>query len=145
MTLPDDVHAHLLKQTGNVERDDPKAVLDALDHLGILRDTEFAVFYLTYQGPFISRRPVAELWDLLDYSGIVASLDYVRDRYEFPDHLLPLTSDEGEGMYLYDALSGAVHDYDLGMHARFMASEIDARWATFSAFLMWYFDDTAAG
>ncbi|WP_419686036.1 hypothetical protein ACN22W_02280 [Burkholderia theae] len=143
MTIPDDVHAHLSKQTGNVERDDPEAVLDALDRLRISRDTEFAAFYLAYQGPFISRRPIAELWDLLDYSGIVASLDYVRDRYEFPDHLLPLTSDESEGMYLYDALSGAVHDYDLSRHTRFMAGEIDARWVTFSAFLTWYFDDEA--
>ncbi|CAB3770809.1 MULTISPECIES: hypothetical protein [Burkholderia] len=145
MTITDNVYAHLAKQTGNVERDDPQAVLGALDRLGIARDTDFAVFYLAYQGPFTSPRPVAELWDLLDYSGIVESLDYVRDRYAFADHLLPLTSDESEGMYLYDTLSGAVHDYDLGTHASFMAGEIDARWATFSAFLAWYFDEAVEG
>lgn len=141
MTIPGDVQAYLSRRTGNVERDDPEAVPDALDRLGIARDTELAAFYPAYHGPFISPRLIAELWDLLDYSSIVASLDYVRDRYEFPDHLLPLTSDESEGMYLYDALAGAVHDYDLTTHARFVAGEIDPRWATFSAFLKWYFDD----
>ncbi|WP_244137041.1 hypothetical protein [Burkholderia pyrrocinia] len=143
MTVPDDVRIHLSKQSGNVERDDPQVVLNVLDRLGIDHDSEFAAFYLAYQGPFVSPRPVAELWDLLDYSGIVASLDYVRDRYGFPDHLLPLTSDESEGMYLYDVLSGAVHDYDLAAHSHFMVGEIDARWASFSAFLTWYFDDSA--
>ncbi|KWD53271.1 hypothetical protein WL67_28185 [Burkholderia ubonensis] len=144
MKTPANVYTYLSKATGDVRREDRHAALDALDRLGIAHDTGFAQFYLTYQGPFVGPRPVAELFDLTDYSGIAGALDYVRDRYGFPVHVVPLTSDESEGMFLYDTRDGAVYDYELRDHARFIAGETDARWATFTAFLGWYFDETAA-
>lgn len=72
---------------------------------------------------------------------ILDQADYVWDRYEIPGNFLPLTSDEGEGMYLYDVRTQAVHDYYLERHDQFVLGQVQPRWKSFHDFMAWYVDD----
>lgn len=142
--IPQKVKDYLAKESGDVLRQNKQGALDALTQLGIAPHSEFGDFYMEHQGPFISPRPVAELYDLIEYSGIVDAIDYVKDRYQLEAKLLPLTSDESEGMYLYDKESGTVSDFYLRDYKAFMTGQIPPRWKTFGEFLLWYFDENAA-
>ncbi|MFP3616836.1 hypothetical protein SB778_43095, partial [Paraburkholderia sp. SIMBA_050] len=66
--------------------------------------------------------------------------EYVRDRYGIPEQYLALTPDESEGMYLYGRNDGAVYDLDIYFLNYFLKGNIQARWATFNEFLIWYFE-----
>src|SRR5690606_3353643 len=112
--------------------------------LGVALDTEFAEFYLKYQGGFISPRPVSELMDIEgpEIPNIAAELGYVRDRYELPANYLPLTTDESEGMYLYDTNDGAVYDVDFDNLSDLLGNRLSPRWPGFNDFLAWYFTES---
>ncbi|MCW7550945.1 hypothetical protein OO184_24215 [Photorhabdus sp. APURE] len=84
----------------------------------------------------ISPKPIA---GLLDIDDIKEQLDYVKDRYDLPDEYIPLTSDESEGMYLFNKKNGSVYDFNLSEYSSFMKGKINARWKTFNDFLIWYF------
>ena len=144
--IPFMVEKYLRKATGDVLRYDPKSAEIALKVLGVAIDSEFAEFYLRYQGCFGSPRPVAELLDIEGPAipAIPDQTDYVHDRYDIPACYLALTSDESEGMYLYNIDDGSVYDLDIGKLQKFLDGKIPARWKTFNDFLTWYFDDEAA-
>ncbi|WBS02548.1 hypothetical protein OU994_30645 [Pseudoduganella sp. SL102] len=141
--IPVRVRAFLAKETGDVLRNDRPSALHMLRRLGVDASTEFGEFYLTYQGNFISPRAVAELLDIEgpQIPAIPDQTDYVRDRYRFPEKFLALTSDESEGMYLFDREDGTVHDFDLCEYDDFVKGRVPARWRSFNAFLSWYFDE----
>lgn len=104
--------------------------------------TEFSDFYLKYQGGFISPRSVAELLDIegpID-PNIPVQTAYAQDRYGLPQKYLALTSDESEGMYVYNKEDQAVYDMDFGNLKDLLDGGLPARWPTFNAFLSWYFD-----
>ncbi|MCW7764651.1 SMI1/KNR4 family protein [Photorhabdus luminescens] len=84
----------------------------------------------------ISPKPIA---GLLDIDDIKEQLDYVKDRYDLPDEYIPLTSDESEGMYLFNKKNGSVYDFNLSEYSSFMKGKINPRWKTFNDFLIWYF------
>lgn len=140
--IPSTVDQYLAGSTGDIARDDPKAAMKALQNLGVAPGTDFGQFYLKYQGSFISPRPVAELLDIEGPSipAIPDQTEYVRDRYGIPEQYLALTSDESEGMYLYGKNDGAVYDLDISVLNDFLKGKIQARWATFNDFLIWYFE-----
>jgi len=140
--IPSTVERYLAGSTGDIARSDPKTAMRALQDLGVASDTDFGQFYLKYQGSFISPRPVAELLDIEGPSipAIPDQTEYVRDRYGIPEQYLALTSDEGEGMYLYGKDDGAVYDLDISVLNDFIKGKIPARWATFNDFLIWYFE-----
>lgn len=85
--------------------------------------SSFGEFYLKYSGPFISKKPIPELYDLVDSTSILDSIAYVKDRYKFSDSFIALTSDELEGMYLYNKDNGSVYDFDLGQYEDFIAGK----------------------
>ncbi|WP_448168043.1 SMI1/KNR4 family protein [Burkholderia ambifaria] len=140
--IPATVDQYLAGSTGDIARGDPKTVIRALQDLGVAPGTDFGQFYLKYRGSFISPRPVAELLDIEGSSipTIPDQTEYVRDRYGIPEQYLALTSDEGEGMYLYSKNNGAVYDLDILVLNDFIKGRVQARWATFNDFLIWYFE-----
>lgn len=140
--IPSTVERYLAGSTGDIARSDPKTAMRALQDLGVASDTDFGQFYLKYQGSFISPRPVAELLDIEGPSipAIPDQTEYVRDRYGIPEQYLALTSDESEGMYLYDKGDGAVYDLDISVLNDFIKGNVSARWDTFNDFLIWYFE-----
>jgi len=69
--------------------------------------------------------------------------EYVWDRYELPVNFLPLSSDEGEGMYLYDMSTEEVHDYRLARHDQFVTGQEQPRWESFHGFMMWYLGEAS--
>lgn len=141
--IPTEVKNFLSKEGSAVLRQNKIDALRAMDQLGVDRGSDFWEFYENYQGPFISPRPAADLYDIIELSGIVDAVEYVRDRYHLEDRFLPLTSDESEGMYLYDTASGAVFDFYLRDYKEFVAGNIPPRWPNFNEFLRWYFDENA--
>ena len=144
--IPQKVKGYLAKETGDVLRQDKQGALNALTQLGVNPGSEFGEFYMEYQGSFISPLPVAELLDIEGPAipAIPDQTDYSRDRYQLPEKFLALTSDESEGMYLYNKEDQAVYDFDLGNYKEFMVGKIPPRWKTFGEFLLWYFDESAA-
>ncbi|WP_322088036.1 SMI1/KNR4 family protein [Burkholderia sp. BCC1999] len=118
--------------------------MSALQNLGVASDTDFGQFYLKYQGSFISPRPVAELLDIEGPAipAIPDQTDYIEGRYGVPKQYLALTSDESEGMYLYNKDDGAVYDLDIAVLDDFIKGKVPARWATFNEFLTWYFESS---
>jgi hypothetical protein len=140
--IPQKVKDYLAKDTGQVLRESKQSALKTLHQLGVQQPSEFCEFYLNYQGSFISPRPVAELLDIEGPAipAIPDQTEYARDRYQLSDVFLALTSDESEGMYLYNKEDQAVYDFDLADYKAFMKGQIPARWKSFNDFLSWYFD-----
>ncbi|MEN9866150.1 MAG: hypothetical protein RL748_1740 [Pseudomonadota bacterium] len=141
--IPIVVETYLAKDTGDIFRYDPQRAMSILRQLGVPASSEFGEFYHKYQGGFISPRPVAELLDIDGPAtpAIPDQTEYVRDRYQLPEKFLALTSDESEGMYLYNTDDQAVYDFDLGQYQDFLAGKVSARWKTFNEFLIWYFSN----
>jgi len=144
--IPERVRAFLARDAGDVLRYDRQSALQALRHLGVDPTTEFGEFYLEYQGSFISPRPIAELLDIEGPAipAIPDQTDYARDRYQLPEKFLALTSDESEGMYLYNKEDQAVYDFDLSQYQACMNDEVAASWTSFNNFLEWYFGGSCA-
>ncbi|WP_338767685.1 hypothetical protein [Massilia sp. METH4] len=116
--------------------------MSVLHTLGVDPGTEFGEFYLEYQGTFISPRSVAELLDIVgpEIPAVPDQTEYARDRYRLPEKYLALTSDESEGMYLYNIEDMAVYDFELGSYRLFMSGQATPDWSSFNDFLIWYFD-----
>lgn len=142
--IPIKVRAFLAKDTGQVLRNDHQSALQVLHHLAVDSASEFGEFYLAYQGSFISPRPVAELLDIEGPAipSVIDQTEYVIDRYHLSPSFLALTSDESEGMYLYNKEDKAVYDFDLGEYEEFISGKIAPRWKSFNDFLLWYFDES---
>jgi hypothetical protein len=142
--IPSKVEQYLTTVSGDVTRTDPKVAEKVLLNLGVAPSSELGEFYLKYQGSFISPRPVAELLDIEGPAipAIPDQTDYVRDRYHIPEQYLALTSDESEGMYLYNKDDQAVYDLDIGVLEDLVNGRLSARWQTFNDFLAWYFEVT---
>ncbi|MBN3729658.1 hypothetical protein [Burkholderia sp. Tr-20390] len=142
--IPSKVEQYLATVSGDVSRADPRSAGKVLLNLGVAPSSELGEFYLKYQGSFISPRPVAELLDIEGPAipAIPDQTDYVRDRYHVPDQYLALTSDESEGMYLYNKDDHAVYDLDIGVLDDLVNGRLSARWQTFNDFLTWYFETT---
>ncbi|MCA8318526.1 hypothetical protein QZN06_22440 [Burkholderia multivorans] len=119
--IPLKIEQCLSKVGGDIHRTDPRAAERELLGLGVVPASEFGEFYLKYQGSFISPRPVAELLDIEGPAipAIPDQTDYVRDRYQVPEQYLAITTDESEGMYLYNKEGQAVYDLDIGMLRNF--------------------------
>jgi len=119
-------------------RKNVEEVLKILDALNIGHTSEFAQYYKETYGLLISPKPIA---DLLDIGMIVDQASYVRERYELPPEFIPLTSDESEGMYIYNATSQKVYDFELAHYNDFIEGNIGPRWETFNEFLLWFVDE----
>lgn len=139
--IPAEVEAYLAGEIGDIFRENKRSAEEILRSLGVDLNTEFAEFYLKYQGGFGSPRPIAELIDIEgpQIPNMPREIEYVRDRYELPEQYLPLTTDESEGMYLYNKDDGAVYDMDFYNLPDLLAGKLKPRWPTFNEFLVWYF------
>ena len=139
--IPSHVQNYLEKGKGIIFRKNKDSAVKVLQSLGIDIADEFSEFYLKYQGGFISPNPLPELLDIEGPAipAIPDQTEYVQDRYDLPDKYLALTTDESEGMYLYDKENKAVYDFDLTTYDQFMQGNILPRWNSFNTFLSWYF------
>ena len=130
----------MAEDSGDYARRDRQAVERALAELGVEADTDFAQFYLRYQGPFIGRRSTPDLDELVGFgSSIMSTLDYFNERCELGRHFIPLVSDESEGTFLYDTRTGRVYDFNLAEYEQFKNGRVQPRWASFGEFLDWFF------
>jgi len=142
--IPKKLKDYFENYNGDIVRQNKQGGLHALNQLGVDPNSEFGEFYMEYQGSFIGPRPVAELLDIEGPAipAIPDQTEYSQDRYQLPEKFLALTSDESEGMYLYNKDDQAVYDFDLGEYKDFINGKIPARWESFNSFLAWYFDST---
>ncbi|MDT3530103.1 SMI1/KNR4 family protein [Stenotrophomonas pavanii] len=122
---------------------DRASAADVMRRLGVAPHCDMWIFYMAVNGalPAVSGR-----LELLRIVGpgipkIPDQAEYVWDRYELPADFLPLSSDEGEGMYLYDVRKEDVHDYCLARHDQLLSGETPARWKNFVDFIVWYIND----
>lgn len=138
--ISDAVRAYLADDSGDYTRRDRRAVERALAELALEAETDFAQFYLEYQGPFIGRRSTPDLDELVDFgSSIMSTLDYFNERYDLGRQFVPLVSDESEGSFLYDVRTGRVYDFRLAEYEQFKSGRVEPRWASFGEFLDWFF------
>jgi hypothetical protein len=141
MSVPNEVIEYMKRDLGDVVRGDANRATTQLRQLHIDPLSEFAEFYSQYQGPFICPGDGPELLDLCGPAipAIPDQTAYVRDAHGIPERFLALTTDESEGMFLYDVPTGAVFDVDFRDIARLKAGEMKSRWRSFNDFLIWYF------
>ena len=52
---------------------------------------------------------------------------------------MALTSDESEGMYLYNKNNKSVYDFSVGQSQDLINGKIQPRWNSFNEFLEWFF------
>lgn len=116
----------------------------ALMELNISLDSDFAKFYLHVEdGPtFLSRNK--ELYHVgwfMVHSNYMLSIQSAHETLQLPEAYLPLDSFEGEYGYFYDRSSGEVLRLSLGEEwHQFQRGELKPQWASFNAFLVWYFE-----
>lgn len=117
-------------------------VTGTLNSLGVDPLSDFGQFYTKFKGRFPSSQGKLELLELVGpgIPTIPDQTEYIQDRYEIPANYIPLTSDEGEGMYLYEKLTGEVYNYYLRDHDQFISGKCNPEWASFQEFLEWYFN-----
>ena len=140
--IPQSVVNYLSQEGDQILRENTAAVLEALRKIGIEPETELGEFYIRYRGGFLSPLPRPELLDLLGPAipAIPDQTEYVLERYELPEAFIALTSDESEGMYLYNKEDRSVYDFDVGNSQELVDGMIEARWRTFNEFLTWFFN-----
>ncbi len=151
--IPDSILRRLEHQGCSPRIGDDEKVREVLAELGIPSGCELAECLLRYDpSDFLSDTaheqlmdvvvPVAEgeepvpfdAWD----TPIGMATQFVREVWELPDTLICLTSCEGEGAYLYDIVSGAVYDFDLGERSEFVSGKLAPPWKSYFEFLDWY-------
>ncbi|MBP1906164.1 hypothetical protein J2Z32_002813 [Paenibacillus turicensis] len=112
--------------------------------LDIPLDSDFAKFYLHVEdGPtFLSRNK-----ELYHIGWFIVNTNYrlnmtsAHETLQLPEAYIPLDSFEGEYGYFYDRQSGEVLRLSLGEEwHQFQRGELKPQWASFNAFLVWYFD-----
>ncbi|WP_053074193.1 hypothetical protein [Chromobacterium sp. LK1] len=139
--IPIAVGIYLAAQKGEVFRSHPSLAAAALKHLGISERSQFGEFYMKYQGAFISPNDEPELLDIvaLVIPAIPDQTEHIQSVYGIPVHYLALTTDESEGMYLYDKSSEAVLDVNFEEIPSLRQGTHTARWKDFNSFLISYF------
>lgn len=122
---------------------DCASTAEAMHRLGVGPRCNMWMFYMAINGALPLMHGKLELLRIAGpgIPKIPDQAEYVRDRYELPAEFLPLSSDEGEGMYLYDVRTEEVHDYYLARHDQFLSGEAPARWKNFVDFIVWYIND----
>ncbi|QTL39047.1 SMI1/KNR4 family protein [Xenorhabdus budapestensis] len=137
--IPKKVSDYIKSKDWYILREDNASCVDAIRALGIDLSSEFSSFYQEIYCDLISPKPIA---DLLDIDDIKEQFDYIKDRYELSDDYIPLTSDESEGMYLFNKKNNSVYDFNLSEYDSFIEGKINPRWSSFNDFLIWYFDES---
>ena len=56
------------------------------------------------------------------------------------DGFLQLSSPEGEGSYFYSIESDEVFDVEWGEEEELITNQLEPKWASFSEFLIWYYE-----
>lgn len=136
--IPDKVVGYMKAENFYGPREDKEDVLNVLDSLNIDHSSDFAQYYIETYGLLISPKPIA---DLLDIDMIASQISYILERYDLPSEFIALTSDESEGMYLYNAKNQKVYDFELAHYTDFVERKIEPRWETFNEFLLWFVDE----
>lgn len=139
--IPSSVEKFLASRKVNVFRTNPASAATALKNLGVSEDSQLGEFYLKYQGAFISPKDEPELLDIDDVAipAIPDQTEYIKDVHEIPDNYLALTTDESEGMYLYDKNNEAVLDVNFEDIYLLKQGALSAKWKDFNSFISWYF------
>ena len=116
---------------------------EVMHRLGVAPHCDVWMFYMAINGSLPSVKGRLELLRMVGpgIPKIPDQAEYVWDRYEIPVNFLPLSSDRGEGMYLYDTRTEEVHDYYLARHDQFLSGEASSRWKNFLDFIVWYIND----
>ncbi|MBN6077125.1 hypothetical protein HYE59_06170 [Aggregatibacter actinomycetemcomitans] len=121
------------------KREDVEEAVRILSKLGLHQNDEVFEYYSNiYGGNIINPRMTDEIIDIADDS-IFDTLDYVRERYELPEHFIPLTSDESEGMYLYSKLDKKVYNFNMESYEE-ITNNLIPKWNSFYEFILWYIE-----
>ena len=139
--IPESIIKYLAQDGDVVLRKDALQAFQALMQMEIDKESEFGEFYTRYRGGFISSEPRPELLDIAGPAipAIPDQTAYVLDRYELPEEFVALTSDESEGMYLYNKNNKSVYDFSVGQSQDLINGKIQPRWNSFNEFLEWFF------
>ena len=140
--IPESITNYLAQEGDVVLRKDALHAFEALRQIGVDENTELGEFYTKYRGGFLSPEPRPELLDIAGPAipAIPDQTAYVLDRYELPEEFVALTSDESEGMYLYNRNNKSVYDFNVGQSQELVNGEIQPRWNSFNDFLNWFFN-----
>jgi hypothetical protein len=136
--VPDKVINYMRAKNLYAPRTIKQKVLNILDSLGVDHSSEFAHYYLETYGLLISPKAIE---DLLDIEQLPGQVRYACERYALPPEFIPITSDESEGMYMYNTKNHGVYDFDLAQYNDFMQGATVPRWKGFNEFLLWFVDD----
>ncbi|MBP4047413.1 SMI1/KNR4 family protein [Chromobacterium violaceum] len=139
--IPISVENFLQKKKGDIFRKNITSAATVLHRLGISESSQFGEFYMKYQGAFVSPKDEPELLDIDDVAipAIPDQTEYIKDVHGIPDNYLALTTDESEGMYLYDKNNGTVFDVNFEDIPLLINGSLSETWSDFNSFLTWYF------
>jgi len=113
---------------------------NALDELGIPRNSEFYYFYSHYfaQITFAERETAPEMADCIcPDKALKVFSTFAHESWQIPKNYIFFTSWSSESGYLYNILDNTVWDFDLGKR-ELLGTDKMHHWNSFYEFLVWY-------
>lgn len=145
--IPRDIEKLCILSTGPRPLGESRNVARELNALGINPESELGAVAERFNLAFLlaGENSFAELNDPVWPEGAMArTTSWMHETWELPANLIPLTSLEGEGGYLYDCNTGAVWDFELAYCEDFLAGSRTPMFTSFFDFLAWYLGGTTS-
>lgn len=123
-------------------RNNKKAVVIAIEELGISPSKEFVEFYTTYSGPFWEETLGVELLDIIEENNnIVKYTNICREQYGFDNKYLILTEMSVNEVIALDSETDKLYRVNFeGGDELLKKGELSEAWSSFNNFLKEYFD-----
>ncbi|MBU3202454.1 SMI1/KNR4 family protein [Clostridium estertheticum] len=123
-------------------REDKKAVVTALEELGIKPSNEFIEFYTTYSGPFWEETLGVELMDIIEENNnIFTYTNICREHYGFDNKYVILTEMSVNEVIVLDSEIDKLYRVNFeGGDELLKKGKLNEEWSSFNNFLKEYFD-----
>ena len=138
MTLPDRLDDWI---PALYTRSDKDAALHGLASLKIDPASDFARFFIRYEGPFGYPEFGHEFLDLVSQTeNILSSTRLLQEHHHTPAHLLVISTMVGLSVLVYDVSKDHVYDADFeGGLTELLEGTLEPAWASWSEFLTVFF------
>ncbi len=138
-TIPENIRELVMKQSGQVLRQDKESAVFELARLGIVPGSEIYEFFVEFAITlFISTSSDESLMDVAEPNPeILVGTEFVHEVWGIPEQYICLTSCEAEGCYLLSKETQSVYDFSLSERDAFISKPVPS-WKSFFEFIEWY-------